>query len=212
MAALQRGWTTLQRAKGTMANGGAALLAPTRLRRDRQAQYGCYRTAVAARSRKPRQAWPAAAAREALFSRSTLGDGFKTERKLPRRNVRGWIRQDGAGAYPPDRRAFRRQAHVLERPARGCCRWPTRWRAPGCCLRRVAKSESDPTIRLQDGSEVVLTRQLAALLESNRNQDDRRARAAAHVAPTATGHTYAALYEGILQRGCRGQGVTTPRR
>src|SRR6187399_3203952 len=59
-----------------------------------------------------------------------------------------------------------------------------------------------PSITLADGDEVVLTYgQYRALLETNRNQEDRAAAYRAfHQTYAANQNTYAALYNGVLQR------------
>jgi len=59
-----------------------------------------------------------------------------------------------------------------------------------------------PTITLADGGSVTLSPgNYAALLDGNRNQADRAKAAAAHVGTyAATANTFAALYNGVLQR------------
>jgi oligoendopeptidase F len=59
-----------------------------------------------------------------------------------------------------------------------------------------------PTLRLQDGSDVVLSPgNFFALLQQNRDQAERGKAAASHLgAYAATANTYASIYNGTLQR------------
>ena len=75
--------------------------------------------------------------------------------------------------------------------------------APKSIYSELATSDIKfPTIKLSDGKEVVLSPgNYGALLETNPNQVDRGRAAAAHVGTFgATANTYAAIYNGVLQR------------
>ena len=146
----------------------------------------------------------------AVFARFETASAWFTPEllKIPEATVTSWIDADaGARAVPfPDPRqpiASRRTCSTTR--ASGC----SRWRASSTTRRATTYEElstSDikfPTLRLADGKDVVLSPgNYAALLESNRDQAER---AHAPRPPTsapmrATANTYAAIYNGILQR------------
>ncbi|WP_425261468.1 oligoendopeptidase F [Rubrivivax sp. RP6-9] len=125
---------------------------------------------------------------------------------LPQARVRGWIA--ATPALQPYRFTildnFRRQAHVLDEKGE-------RLLALAGPLGQAGDNSYDalstadiqfPSITTSDGQTVVLSpANYGALLERNPNQADRAAAAAAHVGNYGkTANTYAAIYEGILQR------------
>jgi oligoendopeptidase F len=125
---------------------------------------------------------------------------------LPEATVTGWIAQTPALALYrftilDD---YRRKAHVLDDkgerllslsgPLSG---------TPGNVYQELATSDIHfPTLRLDNGSDVVLSPgNYAALLQTSPSQAERGRAAAAHVGTYgATANTYGAIYEGVLQR------------
>jgi oligoendopeptidase F len=125
---------------------------------------------------------------------------------LPQAKVRGWITQ--TPALQPYRFAildtYRRQAHVLDEKGE---RLLALAGPPGRSIVNVYTDLSTtdikfPTVTLSDGKTVTLSPgNYGALLESNPNQADRALAAVAHVGTYgATANSYAAVYEGLLQR------------
>ncbi|WP_418315115.1 oligoendopeptidase F [Piscinibacter sakaiensis] len=99
---------------------------------------------------------------------------------------------------------YRRQAHVLDEQGERLLALAGRFaQSPREAFQELSTSDIRfPTITLADGSEVTLTpANYRALLDSNPNQADRAKAAAAHVGTyAATANTYAAIYQGVLQR------------
>ncbi|HEX4233648.1 MAG TPA: oligoendopeptidase F [Caldimonas sp.] len=126
--------------------------------------------------------------------------------KIPEPTVAGWIAQTPALApYRfPILDAFRRKAHVLDDKGERLLSLSTQLNeAPRNIYQELSTSDIKyPTLRLADGSDVVLSPgNYAALLEQNRDQAERGRAAAAHVGTYgASAHTYAAIYNGTLQR------------
>lgn len=126
--------------------------------------------------------------------------------KLPQARVRGWI--DTTAALKPYRftilDSFRRQAHVLDEAGeRLLALAGPLGRAPDNAYNELATSDIQfPSITLADGKSVTLSPgNYAALLDSNPLQADRAKAAAAHVGTYGkTANSFAAVYEGILQR------------
>lgn len=125
---------------------------------------------------------------------------------LPETKVRGWI--DATPALKIYRFTildnFRRQAHVLdEQGERLLALAGPAGRAADNVYNELSTSDIKfPKITTADGKEVTLSPgNYRALLEKNRNQADRAKAAAAHLGTYgATANSYAAIYEGILQR------------
>jgi oligoendopeptidase F len=145
---------------------------------------------------------------QALFAKFDTATAWFTPELLtvPEATMKGWIAQTPALA--PYRftilDSFRRQAHVLDEKGEHLLSLAGPLaRSADAIYNELSTSDIKfPTIKLLDGSEVVLTpANYSALLEQNPNQADRARAAAAHVGTYgATAHTYAAIYESLLQR------------
>ena len=126
--------------------------------------------------------------------------------KIPEATATAWLAQTPALApYRfPILDAYRRKAHVLDDNGERLLSLASQFNdSPSTIYQELSTSDIKfPTLRLEDGSEVVLSPgNYAALLEKNRNQAERGKAAAAHVGTYgATAHTYAAIYNGTLQR------------
>ncbi len=125
---------------------------------------------------------------------------------LPEATVAGWITETPALApYRfPILDAFRRKAHVLDDKGERLLSLAAQLnRAPPIIYQELSTSDIKfPTLRLGDGSEIVLTPgNYRELLEKNPSQAERGRAAAAHLATYgATANTYGAIYNGLLQR------------
>ena len=197
--------------KGTLAQGPAQLLKAYLAADDiGKLQYRLYRYPQLQRDVDTRD--QAVAARfqrmAAVFAKfDTASAWFAPELlSLPEATVVGWIAQTpGLGPYRfTILDEYRRKAHVLDdsgerllslaRPSSGTA---------GNVYQELATSDIRfPTLRLEDGKDIVLTPgNYAALLQSSRSQADRGKAAAAHVGTYgATANTFAAIYAGVLQR------------
>ncbi len=120
--------------------------------------------------------------------------------------VTGWIEQ--TPALQPYRfpivDQYRRKAHVLDDQGERLLSLAGRFNGtPPTIYQELSTSDIKfPSLRLEDGSEVVLSQgNYSALLERNRNQGERGKAAAAHVGTYgAMANTYASIYNGALQR------------
>ncbi|HEY2560087.1 MAG TPA: oligoendopeptidase F [Caldimonas sp.] len=126
--------------------------------------------------------------------------------KIPEATAEGWIAQTPA-LLPyrfPILDAYRRKAHVLDDKGERLLSLSTQVdQVPRTIYQELSTSDIKyPTLGLADGSSVILSPgNYAALLEKNRDQAERGKAAAAHVGTYgATVHTYAAIYNGTLQR------------
>src|SRR5262245_26930955 len=125
---------------------------------------------------------------------------------VPRTTMQRWI--DETSALTPYRfpilEVYRREAHVLDEKGERLLSLAGRFsEMPRQTYAELSTSDIKfPTVTLADGQSVTLTPgNYHALLDGNRNQADRAKAAAAHVGTYATtAHTYAALYNGVLQR------------
>jgi oligoendopeptidase F len=144
----------------------------------------------------------------ALFAKFDTASAWFTPEllKIPEATVKDWIGQTRALAIYrfPILDAYRRQAHVLDDKGERLLSLAGQLNdAPRTIYQELSTSDIKfPTLRLADGKDVVLTPgNYAALLESDRDQGERGKAAAAHVGTYgATAHTYAAIYNGTLQR------------
>ena len=144
----------------------------------------------------------------ALFAKFDVATAWFTPEllKIPEATVKGWIEQTRALAMYrfPILDAYRRKAHVLDDKGERLLSLAGQFNeAPQTIYQELSTSDIKfPTLRLGDGSDVVLSPgSYAALLEKNRNQDERGKAAAAHVGTYgANAHTYAAIYNATLQR------------
>ena len=126
--------------------------------------------------------------------------------KIPEATVTAWIAETPALApYRfPILDAYRRKAHVLDDKGERLLSLAGQFNeAPLTIYQELSTSDIKfPTLRLGDGSEVLLSPgNYAALLEKNRDQGERGKAAAAHVGTYgATANTYASIYNATLQR------------
>jgi len=144
----------------------------------------------------------------ALFAKFDTASAWFTPEllKIPEATTKEWLAK--APALAPYRfpilDAYRRQAHVLDDKGERLLSFATQFNAsPRTIYQELSPSDIKyPTLHLGDGSDVVLSPgNYAALLEKNRSQEERGKAAAMHVGTYgATAHTYAAIYNGTLQR------------
>lgn len=144
----------------------------------------------------------------ALFAKFDTATAWFTPELLtiPQATMQGWLDQTPALApYRfPILEAYRKAAHVLDEKGEHLMSLAGRFNGtPRETYSELSTSDIKfPTITLADGSSATLSpASYYALLEGNRNQADRAKAAAAHLgAYAATAHTYAAVYNGVLQR------------
>ncbi|MDQ6618891.1 MAG: oligoendopeptidase F [Pseudomonadota bacterium] len=197
--------------KGTLARGPAALLkAYTAFDDIGKLQYRLYRYPALQRDVDTRE--QAVAGRfqrvTAAFARFDTASAWFTPELLnvPQATVAEWIAQTPALApYRfPILDVYRRKAHVLDEKGERLVSLANQFSdAPPTIYQELSTSDIKfPTLRLADGSDVLLTPgNYSALLQNNRVQEERGKAAAAHVGTYgATAHTYAAIYNATLQR------------
>ncbi|HVO08983.1 MAG TPA: oligoendopeptidase F [Burkholderiaceae bacterium] len=144
----------------------------------------------------------------ALFAKFDTATAWFTPELLtiPQATMQGWLDQTPALApYRfPILEAYRKAAHVLDEKGEHLMSLAGRFNGtPRETYSELSTSDIKfPTITLADGSSATLSpASYYALLEGNRDQADRAKAAAAHLgAYAATAHTYAAVYNGVLQR------------
>jgi len=144
----------------------------------------------------------------ALFSKFDTATAWFTPELLtvPQATMLRWLEQTPAlASYRfPILEVYRREAHVLDEKGERLLSLAGRFNeTPRETYAELSTSDIQfPTVTLSDGQRVTLSPgNYGALLDSNRNQGDRAKAAAAHVGTYATtAHTYAALYNGVLQR------------
>jgi oligoendopeptidase F len=197
--------------KGTLAQGPAQLLAAYQLYDEiGKLQYRLYRYPQLQRDVDTRDQAVAGRYQRvgAVFAKFETASAWFTPEllKIPEATVTGWIGETPALApYRfPILDAYRRRAHVLDDQGERLLSLSSQF---GGTPREIYQelSTSDikfPTLRLEDGSDVVLSPgNYGALLQTDRNQADRAKAAAAHVGTYgATANTYAAIYNSTLQR------------
>lgn len=197
--------------KGTLAQGPGQLLKAYQAYDDiGKLQYRIYRypqlqrdvdtrdQAIAGRFQRVGAAFAKFATATAWFTPELLA--------IPEATVKGWIGQTTALA--PYRFTildnYRQKAHVLDAKGEHLLSLASRFNgAPGSIYTELSTSDIKfPTLKLADGKDVVLSPgNYSALLESNPSQAERGRAAAAHVGTyAATANTYAAVYNGLLQR------------
>ena len=197
--------------KGTLAQGPAQLLKAYQARDDiGKLQYRLYRYPQLQRDVDTRDQAVAGRYQRvgAVFARFETASAWFTPEllSLPQAAVTGWIAQ--TPALEPYRFPildnYRRKAHVLDDKGEHLLSLAGPFnRAPRTMYQELSTSDIKfPTLRLADGSDVVLSPgNYGALLESNPSQADRGRAAAAHVGTYgAMANTYGAIYRGILQR------------
>jgi oligoendopeptidase F len=144
----------------------------------------------------------------ALFAKFDTATAWFTPEVLtvPQATMQRWLEQTPALApYRfPILEIYRREAHVLDEKGERLLSLAGRFNdTPRETYSELSTSDIKfPTITLADGRSVTLSPgNYFALLESNRNQADRAKAAQAHVSTYAnTAHTFAALYNSVLQR------------
>ena len=144
----------------------------------------------------------------AVFAKFDTATSWMTPELLliPEAKMRGWI--DKSPALKPYRFTildnYRRQKHVLDEKGERLLSLSGRPnQTPGNVYQELSTSDIKfPKITTSDGKEVTLTPgSYAALLESAPSQADRAKAAAAHVGTYgANANTYAAIYNGVMQR------------
>jgi oligoendopeptidase F len=144
----------------------------------------------------------------ALFAKFDTATAWFTPELLtvPQATMQRWLEQTPA-LQPyrfPILEAYRRAAHTLDEKGERLLSLAGRFGdTPRETYAELSTSDIKfPSVTLSDGANVTLSpASYFALLENNRNQADRAKAAAAHVgAYAATAHTYAALYNSVLQR------------
>lgn len=197
--------------KGTLDQGPAALLKAYRAYDEiGQLQYLVYRYPQLQRDVDTREQAIAGRFQRvgAAFAKFDTATAWFTPEllKIDRPKVEQWIAQTPALA--PYRHTildnFRRQQHVLDEKGERLLSLAALFNeSPRTAFQELSTSDIKfPTIKLADGKDVLLTPgNYRALLDGNPNQGDRAKAAAAHVGTYgATANTYAALYNGVLQR------------
>jgi oligoendopeptidase F len=144
----------------------------------------------------------------AVFAKFDTATAWFTPELLtvPQATMTKWI--DETPALAPYRFTildnYRRAAHVLDEKGERLLSLAQQFnRAPVDAFSELSTSDIKfPTLKQADGKEVVLSPgNYSALLNTNPNQADRAQAAALHVGTyAATANTYAAIYNGILQR------------
>lgn len=199
------------RLKGTLKNGPEAVLAAYRAYDEAgKLQYRVYRYPQLQRDTDTRDQAVAGRFQRvgAAFARFETASAWFTPELLtvPRATMEQWIA--ATPALAPYRfnimDTYRRQAHVLDEKGEHLLSLAGRAnRTPGNVYAELSTSDIRyGRLKLGDGSEVTLSPgNYQALLERNPNQAERAQAAAAYLgAFQATGHAYAAVYEGVLQR------------
>ena len=198
--------------KGTLAAGGAAQLLKAYQAYDEigKLQYLIYRYPQLQRDVDTRDQTVSGRFQRvgAAFAKFATATAWFTPELLaiPEATVAGWIAQTPALA--PYRFTildnYRQKAHVLDDKGERLLSLAGQFNtAPKSIYSELATSDIKfPTIKLSDGKEVVLSPgNYGALLETSPSQVDRGRAAAAHVGTYgATANTYAAIYNGVLQR------------
>ena len=197
--------------KGTLAQGPAQLLKAYQAfdevgkLMDRTSSYASLQRDIDTRDQAVAGRHQRADVAAATFS--TASAWFTPELlSLSEATVTGWIAQTPALApYRfPILDAFRQKAHVLDEQGEHLLSLAARFNgSPTETYQELSTSDIHfPTLRLADGKDVVLTPgNYGALLENDPSQAERGQAAALHVGTYgATGNTYAAIYNGLLQR------------
>ena len=145
----------------------------------------------------------------ALFARfGTITAWFTPELLgIPQATVEQWIREtpELAPYRFPIQEDFRKQKHVLDERGEGLLSYAARANdTPRSVYTELSTSDIKfPSVKLADGSEVVVSpASYQRLLRTNYEQVDRAKAFQAHIGTyAANANTYAAIYDGVLQRG-----------
>ncbi len=143
-----------------------------------------------------------------LFAKAAEAKSWFTPEllRIPLATVRGWMDEDrDLAVYRfAIERTYHQQEHVLDEKGEHLLSLSSRFGdAPNDIHSMLANADiKHPVITLHDGRQVTLTyAQYNALLQTNRHQPDRAAAFHAfHGTFSANQNTYAAVYNGILQR------------
>jgi len=197
--------------KGTLKNGPAAVLKAYQAFDDiGKLQYRLYRYPQLQRDVDTREQAVSGRFQRvgALFAKFDTATSWFTPEVLtvPQATMARWIAE--TPALSPYRFTildnYRREAHVLDEKGERLLSLANRFnRVPGDVYSELSTSDIKfPTIKLDDGKEVTLTPgSYGALLESNPVQAERAKAATAYLGTySATANTYAAIYNGLLQR------------
>jgi oligoendopeptidase F len=198
--------------KGTLASGGAAQLLKAYQAYDDigKLEYRLYRYPQLQRDADTRDQAVAGRFQRvgAVFAKFETASSWFTPELLaiPEATVAGWIAQ--TPALEPYRFTildeYRRKAHVLDDKGERLLSLGAQFsRAPTSIYQELSTADIKfPTLRLADGKDVVLSPgNYAALLDSNPSQTERGRAAEAYANTYAlTQNTYAAIYNGLLQR------------
>jgi oligoendopeptidase F len=198
--------------KGSLAAGGAAQLLKAYQSYDEigKLEYRLYRYPqlqrdVDTRDQAVAGRFQRVAAADAKYRTATAW--FEPELlAIPEPTVTGWIA--ATPALAPYRftilDAFRRKAHVLDDQGEHLLSLAGQFNgAPRSIYQELSTSDIKfPTLKLDTGKDVVLSPgNYGALLEQSRSQAERGKAAALHIGTYgATANTYAAIYNGLLQR------------
>ena len=197
--------------KGTLAQGAQAVLRAYRLNDDiGMLQYKVYGYTHLQRDVDTRNQDVSARYQrvQALFAKLGTATSWFTPELLtvPQATMEQWIAQTpGLGIYHfPILEAYRQQRHVLDEKGERLLSFAARLnQAPATAFQELSTSDIKfPKVTLSDGRELTLSPGVYQMvLESNRNQAD-RAKAFETYLNTyvATANTYAALYNGVMQR------------
>ena len=197
--------------KGTLAQGPGQLLKVYQAYDDiGKLQYRIYRYASLQRDIDTRDQAVAGRFQRvgAVFAKFTTASAWFTPEllTLPEATVTGWLAGTPAlQTYRfPILEAFRQKAHVLDDKGERLLSLAAQFNdTPTATYQELSTSDIKfPTMRQADGKEIVLSPgNYGALLEKNPDQADRGKAAALHVGTYgATANTYAAIYNGLLQR------------
>jgi oligoendopeptidase F len=145
----------------------------------------------------------------ALFARFSTITAWLTPELLsiPQATVEQWIGEtpELAPYRFPILEDFRKRKHVLDERGEQLLSYAARANdTPRSVYTELSTSDIKfPSVKLGDGSEVVLTpASYARLLRTSYEQADRAKAFQAHIGTyAATANTYAAIYDGVLQRG-----------
>jgi oligoendopeptidase F len=222
LQALDARMTEFAALKGTLAGGPAAVLHAYRLRDEvGKLQEKVFRYPQLQRDTDTRdQAVSARFQRvQALFARFGTATAWFTPELLaiPQATMEQWIAQTpDLGIYRFDiLDAYRQQKHVLDEKGERLLSYAARLReAPRAAYQELATSDIKfPKVTLADGREVTLTPgNYQEILATDYNQEDRTLAFTRYLQTyAANAHTYAALYNGVLQRDwCTAQSRNYP--
>jgi len=197
--------------KGTLASGPQAVLAAYRAFDDIGIQsYKIYRYPQLQRDVDTRNQDIAGKFQRvgAVFARFGTATAWFTPEllRIPQATMEKWI--DETPELVPYRfgimETYRQQAHVLDETGERLLSYSSRFnRTPTAAFQELSTSDIKfPKVTLSDGKEITITPAVyGSVLETNHNQEDRARTFSAFLQNyAATANTYAALYDGVLQK------------